>query len=235
QVARADPDTVSGDNVVDLDWRPGGAELAMGMSSRVKVIAAPDYREVAAYSAGNGWHVAAWSPAGDRIAVASATHLALWERGGQKPLWKVALRDKPFESNASQIAWEPGGERISYSSPGIPLSLYSAREGSHLRQWKTLGEYHTWHPRGGQLAFQSSDRRVTVTDADSGETLEDRAGWKSGHGLTSLAWHPNGNILATAREGDFMIELWEMPGGKNIAQFSGGSSRIFSLAWSPDG
>ena len=67
------------------------------------------------------------------------------------------------------------------------------------------------------------------------ETIASHQRW-----VTSLAYSPNGSILATAggeslqyRPGD--VKLWDTRNGKLIASLEGHSSNVWSVAFSPDG
>jgi WD40 repeat protein len=55
-------------------------------------------------------------------------------------------------------------------------------------------------------------------------------------GVTQLAWSPNGNLLASAEDGnvDFAIRLWSTD-GRLVRTLKGHTGAILSLAWSPEG
>lgn len=66
-----------------------------------------------------------------------------------------------------------------------------------------------WHPRGRRLAM-ALGAVVVVMDVDSDGHLEY---WRMKSFASSLAWHPDGNILAGLGWTP-VVELWETPGGK---------------------
>ncbi len=53
--------------------------------------------------------------------------------------------------------------------------------------------------------------------------------------VTAMAWHPAGEILATACDDEFLVELWEYPSGRKLSEIAGASLPVRALAWSPDG
>jgi len=66
------------------------------------------------------------------------------------------------------------------------------------------------------------------------ETLSIR--WLSGHpdGIQSVAWNPDGTILATAPN-DGTIKLWDAASGRFLNALVGHENGVFSVAWAPDG
>ena len=115
------------------------------------------------------------------------------------------------------------------------VGIYSAKDKMRIHQWTNLTETFwprcAWHPKGKRIVIGDS-AELTIYDAGTGDPQQT---WKTDSPITSLAWHPSGNFLATASEQDFQVEFWEFPSTDKIEQIRGSSLAIRSLAWSPDG
>lgn len=88
-------------------------------------------------------------------------------------------------------------------------------------------------PDAGMLAFGDGDGQVNLVDVASMERRR-----LSGHGdsIISLAWSPDGSILASGAAGkDRSIRLWDLKGGGEPLVLKGCRTWMSSIAFSPDG
>ena len=91
-----------------------------------------------------------------------------------------------------------------------------------------------YRPDGDRLAAAGDDVYIFYTDHQNGtrrllRTLREHAGW-----VYTVAWIPNGSILATGGQ-DGTVRLWNPDSGVNYAVLRGHTSAIVSVAFSPDG
>ncbi|MFT5466388.1 MAG: WD40 repeat protein/tRNA A-37 threonylcarbamoyl transferase component Bud32 [Verrucomicrobiales bacterium] len=231
---KVDRELISEGESPSMSWRPGGDEIAVSNYRGVRILSPSNPgSEVQRISLGDDIrYEAAWSSDGKRIAVRSNRRLSVWELGVDSPLWEVELEPEAGVFT-DEISWEPGGERLMTSGKGRNLRLYSATDGALISKFPDSGwmSVFEWAPTGGRLAV-SVYARLVIVDPDDGSVLEE---WPLTNKATAMAWTPSGDILATAREGDRLVELWQVLGGKKLAEFDGDSVGNRVLAWSPDG
>src|SRR5262245_30611611 len=60
---------------------------------------------------------------------------------------------------------------------------------------------------------------------------------QTGHpyAVESMAFHPNGTLLASSSNGSSIIKLWDTSTGKEVRALRGHADDIVSLCFSPDG
>ena len=75
-------------------------------------------------------------------------------------------------------------------------------------------------------------RRVKPLDGDEGKPRASLEGYTGD--VYSIAWSPNGKLLATGSD-DRTVKLWDAATGKMLADLPGHTDSICSVAWSPNG
>lgn len=93
-------------------------------------------------------------------------------------------------------------------------------------------------PDGSQVATGGVDGIGRVWDVETGKELLSVQVHPDHRGVTSLAFSPDGRLLATASDGpDPLAKIWDIASGAEISTFSGHSQakRIWGLAFNPDG
>ena len=75
-------------------------------------------------------------------------------------------------------------------------------------------------------------RRVKPLDGDEGKPRASLEGYTGD--VYSIAWSPNGKLLATGSD-DRTVKLWDAATGKMLCRLTGHTDSICSVAWSPNG
>ncbi|MCX6719308.1 MAG: WD40 repeat domain-containing protein [Candidatus Taylorbacteria bacterium] len=133
---------------------------------------------------------------------------------------------------------------IFFISAIIIISSFSSQllalpEGAVARLGKGSVDEVTFSPDGKILAVASSIG-VWLYDA---HTFAEIGFMESNEWLTSIAFSPDGNLLASGgdklwrnrKNGDNTIKLWDIKSRTDIATLSGHNSAVCSVAFNPDG
>ena len=180
----------------------------------------------------------AWSPTGDRLAVAGPTeapssptsiYVIDPSTGERTPVVDEA------PSQQETLAWSPDGSRLAYDGDGSVhiVDIAGGTDAVIPKAW-----HPTWSPEGTQVAVTNLPE-IYVANADGSGLHRIAPGYES-------VWSPDGSRLVTHVEeqrgvgGDYHQELWvSSPDGSDATKILTGccSGGIVdhTLRWSPDG
>ena len=175
----------------------------------------------------------AWSPDGTMLAsVGFDGTLRVWNSQTGECL-------KVLRGNASQIAsvaWSPDGKILACPGGDNTVLLWDALLGELL---ETLSEHtgQVWYvafsPNGKTLASSSHDGTIKLWNLPSGKCCQTVRGNFGGIAWW-LAFNPDGRALAGGCQ-DGSVRLWEIYTGKSLKITQGYTSKVWSVAFSPDG
>jgi small GTP-binding protein len=187
----------------------------------------------------------AFSPCGRYLAVANDTdEIAVWavedlERASRRPTF--TLREP--KSTVLALAWSPDGQTLLSGSAEGHLLLWSIPEAT-LRSRVAAPSDATgerpdifavaWHPEGDVFASGGGDATVTIWDVPSGERIRGITNPISGQYVTSVAWSPDGHLLAAATQMSGCIRVWDRAGLEEHWSHDG-VKYVHRLDWSPSG
>ena len=203
---------------------PGGGRLLVtsaDVPSSAWVVSADGARRRLGDYAG-----ASWSPHGRFVVAWRGGELRAVEPGG-RVRWSLSRSGR-----ITAARWAPvDGFRIAYLSGGS-LRVVAGDGTGDRRLGAARPVAPAWRPDGDHvLAYVDRLRRVRVVAVDSGREL-----WRTrplGHGVTELAWSPDGTRLLVATGGQ-----WRLLGRDGLLLSRRSLPAGFvadDFAWSPDG
>lgn len=92
-----------------------------------------------------------------------------------------------------------------------------------------------WSPNGELIVAGTDDGRVAVRRAVSGLLLWTSLAHQDHHGaIRVIAWSPDGCFIASGSD-DQMIKIWDSETGSIVYTYTGHTTPVLALEWSPTG
>ena len=232
-----------------IAWGPDSNQFVSGQphtkSMLVTDIVGNRIDEVSLGEEGTDSHLAVdWSRDGQRIAGVRNGVVTVVDVGSQtKHTFATDLNP------ATWIQWCNDNQRLLVVDSGNrnEIQVYDASNGDRLLtiQGRATGYSVAWSPDGQfiagvSLAPQSQVDsldvrrrplgRVTIWDATTGEIFVELPAT----GTNGVAWHPNGDLLATVGDGE-AVKVWNVAEATKAYELHGHRGWIGSVAWNHDG
>jgi len=187
----------------------------------------------------------AYSPDGQVLAaVCGDNAVRLWDPVSGKLLHRLP----GHERRVGQIAYSPDGRMLATADWDIDLDEKGGVTGREtVRVWQTsTGKELYTVPGNCPVAFAPDSRTLVTTsraelsfwNAGTGKGLRKLTTKHKGQNYTkvgTLAFSPDGTILASGGSGDGTVCLWDVATAKELRRFSVKEHRIAGLTFSPDG
>ena len=151
----------------------------------------------------------AWSPSGDRVAIAGVepSTFSLWDAASGRKLVEFPPQD------IQDVCWSPDGRRIAGAGsdgrvwvcdPATAGTVFSA--GGHSGHVTSVA----WSPDGKRIASGSDDRTVKLWDPATGQETATLRGHADA--VCGVYWHPDGCRLAS-RDARGDVRIWDATPG----------------------
>jgi serine/threonine protein kinase/WD40 repeat protein len=198
----------------------------LGQDGTISIRTIPDNRELQRLESGPETkpdRTFTFSPDGRFIALLNASgtpRVWLWERG------ELALKSAP--SNCSALAFSPDSRHVAVAHEAW-ITCFDLSTGEERRRWQTRDQAYSinFHPDSRRLAVgYYSSNVVSIYSADKGEHVADLPVGASS--MTIVAWHPDGNLLATGGS-DSRIQIWDVNARRKLAVLEGHVEHVGGL------
>jgi WD40 repeat protein len=231
-------------------FSPDGTRMALGDTNkkvRLWDVATGKVTELVGHTA---WvRGVAFSPDGKRLA--SCSH------DGTAILWDIATGSRivPLPAHHAQVtavAFSPDGQLVATGSDDATIKLWNTttfqqagilRSPSGYAGTLSFSADDLLRPSGGSLLSFSPDGSTLVSGGREGSlkiwpvvveadksVFARHTGWTS-----SVAFSPDGKLVAAADSHDVSAKLWDAATRKLIARLAGKSGMLWQVAFSPDG
>nr|VFK30080.1 MAG: WD domain-containing protein, G-beta repeat-containing protein [Candidatus Kentron sp. MB]VFK75044.1 MAG: WD domain-containing protein, G-beta repeat-containing protein [Candidatus Kentron sp. MB] len=134
-----------------------------------------------------------------------------------------------------RMALSPDGRYLASPSQDGTIRFWDMENGQLFRTLRNEGTpvCVAWSPDGVRLASGGSSRnkQVSLWDIATGKRI--RILGKHGGMVYSVAWSPNGRLLASC-SGDRIIQIWEPESGQLLRELRGHTNQVEGIVWSPD-
>ncbi|HVS02229.1 MAG TPA: WD40 repeat domain-containing protein [Thermoanaerobaculia bacterium] len=180
----------------------------------------------------------AFSPSGDRLAIAGMGAVDVYRLPGMDLQWRLELANPMGGRSAPAIAFDPGGAVLA-ATGGPTVQFFDLDSGDKLRTL-TAGEFGiqqlVFGPEGTQLATYGADQKLQLWPVSDLQALDegDARVLSQGKHVGAFAFSPDGATLAVAdREGE--IHLFDPRSGDSRGEIAYGEGWVTTVAFSPDG
>jgi WD40 repeat protein len=199
-------------------WANGGPLLSVAFN--------PDGRRLAAVGV-NGC-LKMYHPATGREVLSSRERISWMGMAGNYPVVGVS-----FSRDGKKLAtgYDTGHIRIRDAASGVVELEFKGHDGP---VWDVA-----FSPDGKKLATTAGlgiafENKAEVWDAETGRHLYTPTGHEKGYQISSVAWSPDGKLLATASH-DLTARLWDAETGKPVRTLKGHDGAVRGVSFSPDG
>ncbi len=155
-------------------------------------------------------------------------------------IWRCLHTLNEHSGSVESVAISPDGRILASGSSDKTINLWELNTGRLLYTMKghsTIVRSVAFSPDGKTLASSSNidttNGNIKLWDVYTGKLRQTLGGGLSTFRVNSLAFNPEGNIIATGQVN--IIKLWDLKTGKELDTLWGHAIDVNSLAFTPDG
>ena len=232
--------TLNAQNVTHLEFSPDGSTLASASTEMIHLWDGKTGKHVTSFIPGSQ-RAMTFSPDGTRLASISGTSVWLWDT--EMKAHHTSPKGHPLIVQSFEFS--PDSSQLALVHKNNTVEIWSRWVGSPVMldgHFKCV----KFSPDGARLALASSDK-VVLLDGKTGNHIGALAGQFAyglpelptptqprARGQAALTFSLDGSQLAMARSGG-VVHLWDAREGNLMANLSGHSESVLSIAFSPDG
>jgi len=217
-----------------LCWSPDGAKLvAGGAHGSVRIWETRSGRKLQDLRGQRSAILSvAFSSDGARVAAFELDGtIEIWDANTGQLTAKVA-----HPGNVSAGAWSPDDQFLACGHGNGTVTISGTQKDAKIVTLQAHPDtvYHLeWSPDSARIASTgSSDFFVSIWEVASKHLV--LGPLRHSHGITAMAWAPDGQRLATGSM-DNAVKIWDAKTGRETVTLRGHVTTVTSLAWGPDG
>jgi WD40 repeat protein/serine/threonine protein kinase len=218
-------------------YAPNGKVLAVAglIQHFVEIWDVPGRKRIATLQTNEG-HLVAFSPHGNLLATDAGNQIRLWRTGTWERVGQLSL-----PGMVQVLKFSPDGTRLASLSHPDELTVWEVDRWAIVRRIRgvrvvgvNMGALD-FSPDSKALVIGDADGHLQVVDLTCGNTDVNIPEAHS-DGITSVAWSPNGSIIASGSGFSAgPIRLWDAASGNPLGALEGHTEWICELVFSPDG
>jgi WD40 repeat protein len=240
--ASGDPKLLAGSPgaVRAVAWSPDGSRLVTACDDhQARIWEATSGRLIYQLKGHTGpIYAVSWSHDGTHVATAGLDGLAMtWDAASGRALARFRGH---HPQQIYSVVWSADDTRVATAATDGLFKLWNPATGEELSSVRGRSQAYgyisglSWSPDGARLALALAppENSVRVFDLGLGVpvlNLKDHQ-----HGVSAVAWSPDGTALASASF-DKTVRVWDGLTGTLKSQLAGHASFVYTVAWSPDG
>lgn len=156
---------------------------------------------------------------------------------GQVKIWDLTAEREPVDlpelpDPVVQLAFTADGARLLAATWGGPAHAWEVPDGRPVEMIPANVDALlalAVSPDGSRIALGGWDEGLVIWDVAAGKTATSVAD----RGVGSIAFSPDGGVLATGHRDHGNVELWDARTGRNLDRLSGHTGAVNSLVFDP--